>query len=750
MITFQRTPRPRNYLSRREQWRLLLLMMSLGLVVILMSEAHKPANWNWLFAQGDAPTGRRADAGADEGTEIDNRLPDSPPDSTALPPGHILSSAPDRADPSAADTPGPSGDTGLFPGVEPKYLKSIRDDTTFRYDERHAWFNLLDVLRRTDESALREASLGRVTFAQLFNQPNEYRGELVTIRGTVRRAHPLEAPKNDKQIDRYCQTWVQPADHQTTPMVVYCLSLPKGFPTGMDVSAKVEVTGFFFKRWAYRAQDGLRTTPVLLARTVHWEDGSTATEPIGEPIGDADLTAKPSAMPAEPRADEPPKQQIAGPRELLQLRGIDESHLALLVDGRPVDDSETEILLNVLYWLGRCPTSDIERWARPMPKPAELVDSTEANRGEIFRLAGRIAKVAPCRPLPEVVERLELQEYYRCELLLAEQQQPAVVFALGVPDAWRRGGAVAGRAGAFGLYLKSAADDPRRPVPVFVAQRVAWYPDTLLGRLGMDVGLLDEVEDRRDLIDVDREAFYQMLDAVGRAEPGQLHRAAEAQRQQTGKDRDSVVPLFTSAERQRGKLVELSGTARRVVLIRVKDPDVVERFGIDHYYEIALFTDDSQDNPLFFCVRELPEGMPTGDGPEYGEHVRIAGFYFKLWRYRTSREDPERGTALGQLAPLLVGSRPRWYPQESPVANTTIQAIAGGLFVVVLVGIWLALWRFGRGDRRFHDQTLVKAHGPEAGIALDEIQLQADGTPDFAAIERMDRGEAQQDSPPTP
>jgi hypothetical protein len=58
--------------------------------------------------------------------------------------------------------------------------------------------------------------------------------------------------------------------------VVYCLHLPEAFPTGMELVEEAEVTGFFFKRWAYLAQDTFRTAPMLLARTIRWQKAPEA------------------------------------------------------------------------------------------------------------------------------------------------------------------------------------------------------------------------------------------------------------------------------------------------------------------------------------------------------------------------------------------------------------------------------------------------------------------------------------------
>ncbi len=533
---------------------------------------------------------------------------------------------------------------------------------------------------------------------------------------------------------------------------------------------------------------------------------------------------------------EPMPDKITGPRELLRAYGIDESYFNQLIDGRPVNDEEKEVLLRLMYRLRSFTMTDFVRWAEPeLNLPEGLEDSAEY-RGLLFQLRGRLTKVGICHIAPETAERFGFDAagaYYRCELLLDEGRQPAVVFTRRVPKQWREGGSIDARAGAFGLLLKFAGEDEQRPVPVFLAPRIAWYPDTLLGNLGMDVGLLDTVRNRTDLTKQDREAFYQMLFAVGQAEPGRLIRDAREQLKNAGKnavrtDRDgkrhySVVPLFNKPDTQRGRLVMLSGVAKRTLRIPVSDADVVERFGIRHYYELYVYTDDSQDNPVVFCVRKLPEGMPAGDGPDYSEYVEVAGFFFKTWAYdsraRTSAtitsitEGPvetlpngtktavtllaiDGGAPKGlrggnrvnvdgtgvydtdhevleitegglvvtdvpytqdvsksgmtmsgwtrlQLAPLLIGGEPIWEPGAHYIPNHVIGAIAGGLFVVTLVGIWFALWCYGRGDRVFHERALAKRFAPAGNVSLNEIGFQDSGGPDFSDLEKMEREAAE-------
>jgi hypothetical protein len=265
MSEYRRKSPPRNYLARREQWRLLGLVLALGLIVILMSEARNPANYRWMFG-GDQDEG----TSEVETTKHDNRY-EPPPRRPEVPGTFIARAEPDEAE---ADTTG-----RYFPGVKPDFLEKVRDDAPFGSAvsaEHRAWLNLLEILHTADEETLSNASTGRATYAQLMKQAGEYRGKLVTVFGTVHRAHRLEVPENDAGVETYYRIWISPDDNPASPLVAYVLELPEGFPTGMDVRADVRLVGFSFKRWLYLAGDPatgeetMRIAPLLFARTLHW------------------------------------------------------------------------------------------------------------------------------------------------------------------------------------------------------------------------------------------------------------------------------------------------------------------------------------------------------------------------------------------------------------------------------------------------------------------------------------------------
>jgi hypothetical protein len=463
----------------------------------------------------------------------------------------------------------------------------------------------------------------------------------------------------------------------------------------------------------------------------------------GRAADDRAEKASPPAANAEGEAKEALPEKIAGPQDLLKYYGIDQSHFDRLADGSPWQEGENELLLRLLYRLRDFRLREIETWAKPLTRASELADEPATRRGEFYRLQGRVKQVELCQPLAEVVERFELTRYYRIDFLMGDDQQPAVIFTETIPQAWKPGQVLNERAGALGMFLKLSAADAKRPAPVFVARRVAWYPPTELGDLGMDYGLFDDLTSQESTTEQDAqtkakpsrdlgalrlgsrtsECFYQMLAAAGRAKPGELQQKASRALQKSGKKNDSVVSLFNQPQNQYGRLVVLTGNVRQVIPVRIgkEEEDIQTRFGIAQYYQMFLFTDDSQGNPLVFCVRKLPKGMPTGEDPHYAEQVTVAGFFFNTWAYRNRDSSGPLGQARWQLAPLLIGHELTWHPRPTKPSNAGAGAVFAGLFVVVVVGVGVAMWRSRRADQRFRETVFQKRLTPQAGLSLDEL-----------------------------
>ena len=227
---------PPNYLGRSLQWRLLALVLGLGMTVFLLNGVRRPQTVRFLD-RVFVPAVEEPRISDGQIRELVRPLSmDSKPQNTF------------RMPPSGGARQATSSE--YFQGVQPQLLESIRDNTYFRSMETEAWFHLLDILQQSLPEELAGASQGEVGYVQMVQQPHVYRGQIVTVGGMVRRVEVVEVPENDIDLQKYYLLTMRPAGRQIWPIRIYCLELPDGFPLGEDVSANVIVHGFFFKNWS--------------------------------------------------------------------------------------------------------------------------------------------------------------------------------------------------------------------------------------------------------------------------------------------------------------------------------------------------------------------------------------------------------------------------------------------------------------------------------------------------------------------
>jgi hypothetical protein len=147
---------------------------------------------------------------------------------------------------------------------------AVKDNALFQPAEHDAWFLLWDEVRHTTPAELERRAIGEVTYAQLVNQPDVYRGQPVRIRGRVLRESVKAAPKNSLGITDYHRLIIAPVGGGDWPVMVYCLDLPPGFPRGDGLKEDVAITGLFFKNWSYAYDGGMGLAPVLVTRSFDW------------------------------------------------------------------------------------------------------------------------------------------------------------------------------------------------------------------------------------------------------------------------------------------------------------------------------------------------------------------------------------------------------------------------------------------------------------------------------------------------
>lgn len=269
----------------------------------------------------------------------------------------------------------------------------------------------------------------------------------------------------------------------------------------------------------------------------------------------------------------------------------------------------------------------------------------------------------------------------------------------------------------------------------------------LLADLGVDLTQLDTVVDRRRLTSRDTAAFYGVLGAVSQTPATQLVRLARvglddyvrrhaeragnsARDRQTlralqierQRQRYSIVPLFGEGASERGELVTIDAVVRRAVRVDTSTSDAATSLGVTHYYELEAFTEDSQNLPIVFVMRDLPAGFPVGDTVR--QPARLAGFFFKQWAYRTrKRSEIDPANDRRQFAPLLIGRAP--IPLAVPDATAARPGLAIGLAATAgLAGVAIVIWRLGRHDREYESATLsrFRRHREDEPLDFDRLE----------------------------
>ncbi len=484
------------------------------------------------------------------------------------------------------------------------------------------------------------------------------------------------------------------------------------------------------------------------------------------------------------------------PSDILAEYEITQNRYAQLSDGTPMlePESDRELLFRLLFRLPNISEYSFEYWAQEDVSVDTIADNPDPYRGQPFALRGRLVMLEKLTLGKREAERFEFGQLFRCHVLAGDPEKPVVVFTREVPKSLEIGEPLNENVSFRGLFLKLGGGGLGVPSLVFVAARLQWHSDTLLGDLGMDVGLFDSVVHGRSLHSSERECFYQLLATMKNAGKAELLRHArndliyrgrhwvkrlaeltverKAIAASTGKTPPSkekqlrlteidaeiknlelqiaeleahstheFVPLIENPRPHVGQLFMYRATAHRIIRIRT-DASVAERFGITHYYQIDATVPldrkiklviPSKDggpgeeritwsHPATFCVLSLPEGLPRGES--VNEPIRLAGFLFKNWGYPTG-ESADGDGVKWRSAPMIIGREPIW--DQPPPANISLYAgaLAGGLFVLALCGIWIGVWRINRGDANFHEKVISRSIAASDGVSLNQIGLEA-------------------------
>lgn len=396
---------------------------------------------------------------------------------------------------------------------------------------------------------------------------------------------------------------------------------------------------------------------------------------------------------------------------------LDQGRWAAFAEPGAWNDARQSLVLKLFARLARVSAERAAAWQAAAVDVSAALPT--AGSDTLVRVDGRAVFVAP-RSLSAEEAILAGRDHHDVVRLVTSAGRQVDVIVESAPAAWPRWTGIDERMTVVGLPLATGPG----PVPqaegrswpaeppslVLLGVRLSWYPDTVLGSLGMDYATFDTVADGKPLVAGDTEAFYGMLAAAGRA-------SAEAVVAAAGGATD-VIRLIDPAEQwfagHRGDPVTFEGTVRRAIRIAIDDESRRRQVGADHYWELYVFVptplirvdDQVQDDfPIVCCMRSLPAGLPTGD--RIAERVRVSGFALKRYAYPLqavriiSSQGDEQRRAMRRETPLLIGPGVTWLPGPSPGRLTSGLGWAmAGIAAVVGLLLAAAAWMARRAARR--------------------------------------------------
>jgi hypothetical protein len=404
----------------------------------------------------------------------------------------------------------------------------------------------------------------------------------------------------------------------------------------------------------------------------------------------------------------------------IELSGFSMSEAFEVQDNQPLDLSEKRIL-KLLYRIKKTSAKNLLQFSQFTQGTSwqDIVKKTPEFRFRVFSLQGTVQRVTRKRiPGATADDRIRSCFVSHCR---SESGQAFQVVTLTSPSGWpldvllnepiRFEGFLFGlvdAADAFADDLEDAAD----PSPLFVAKRMAWFPETAnsdvgvsdslvdLAKVGVDVGQFDFVrkQNTQALGTVDSDCFYQVLAGVGEL-PANEHPSESGFLgfiSLLGSTANSNVDYF-------GSRVTFEARVRRCTPVQVSDPELKRKLGLSTYYQLMVFpdlegqqisVDPTQKNllyrqfPVTVCTRTLPAGFSSDQ--LVGEVLSFESVYFRFWKYKSKLTDD--ADVNGQLSPLFIVDQ----PQIVSLQRDFLSFVLGSFLMVTLCGLLAMVWFFRR------------------------------------------------------
>lgn len=366
----------------------------------------------------------------------------------------------------------------------------------------------------------------------------------------------------------------------------------------------------------------------------------------------------------------------------------------------------------------------------------KIVSDNAAHRARVFHRSG-VALNAQRIPIAGSESEDPIRQVFKLNGQL-EDGQPFQLISLNLPRVWLNRETLQQPIEFTGfLYTLIQEDGSAESVPMFITQRVAWFPQqadsnlgitdshVLLSQHGVDIGGIETImrQHGKKLTAVEAPFFFQFLTAV---ETIGIDRVPEPLSESLG-----AVELLKNFRQAHGEAVRFQARVRQCSVVQRPADSTDPSF--QQYYQLIVFPDlgarearqsiplipntldvmpgievsDGQQTltysrfPYTICARSLPEGMTPADIEN--QQVMIEGFFYRFWKYEA--ELTEAMGASGQLSPLIIVNQPRLVKTSKQQLSLFINSFLVLFLLILLFAAWTSL-RTAQRNRRILGESI--------------------------------------------
>jgi hypothetical protein len=218
--------------------RLLTMIVMLGVLVLLIGLARDTATWRWLAPETSQPD------------DVEPRI------------------APAKND--EAPTPGPADEDPQERDAARVEFQAVTDKVPLSREEMPAYWRLMTWEQRQSTAEMLKRARADVTYNELWQRPEKWRGRLLRIRVHVPQAIKVdEVAENPLGLKTIYEVFGWNSDSQPYSYWMVTPELPSGMPLGKRIQEEATFVGYFLKLQPFQDGEGKsRAAPLLLGRII--------------------------------------------------------------------------------------------------------------------------------------------------------------------------------------------------------------------------------------------------------------------------------------------------------------------------------------------------------------------------------------------------------------------------------------------------------------------------------------------------